>query len=382
MIMTRERIKPAEILRGLFLHYSADEQLGLAPHVPLDKRFFFLTNQGKIAFEQIVITEKLENSKILLPAFIPDDFVGIFKKYNITPAFIDVDPETYHLNLNAINEEHLDGARALVLLHTFGLPANGEEYRAYCEKHELILIEDCARALGASIAGKLVGSFGHYALFSLPKCTPVRQGGIGLSEKEFKPNLEKSEIGIFGLMNVLTLIKFPLLSFLEAPAYRLFADTSVYPREVGIHKLLTGRELESLCRFILKSFLPKYGKILKQKRIIATRIRDGLEPVGFKFQKDNGGHIFTSLSAEPPPDCDSEELRSFLINNGVKVSHMWRGALGISELSQHLWGTNPEKTAVAFHLSKRLIQFPISRFQTTRQSNKIIELCKTYVSKL
>ena len=184
MFTTRERIKISEILNGIFHFNSSTDQQLLRNILPIDKKYFFCTNQGKAVFEQIVIAENLQNSKILLPAFFPDDFVGIFLKYNITPIFVDVNPDTYHISLSDITSEHIDEAKALILLHTFGLPANGNEYRNFCDSHGLILIEDCARALGASFKNELVGSFGHYSLFSLPKCTPVRQGGIALSEKK------------------------------------------------------------------------------------------------------------------------------------------------------------------------------------------------------
>jgi dTDP-4-amino-4,6-dideoxygalactose transaminase len=381
MITTRERIKLSELFQGMLQTNGSNHPIGLNHLLPLHKRYHVFTNQGKTAFEQIVISAKLENSRILLPAFIPNDFVGIFHKYNITPVFIDVDPETYHLNLEAINEKQLEGAKALLLLHTFGLPANGKEYRSYCERHGLIMIEDCARALGASVENNLVGAFGHYALFSFPKCTPARQGGIALSENQIDPVLKKAKISFSGLLHTLTLVKFPFLSMIETPIYRLFADTSVYPREVGIFNPLPGRDLDDLSKFVLKSYIPSYHRAVAKKRSIASILKKGLEPIGFKFQKDNGNHIFTSLSAEPPSNCDVNELKRFLVKNGVKMSAMWRNALGVSRLSQQQWNTKPHQSPVALHLSKRLLQFPVSRFQTPNQTNKIIKLCRLFLGK-
>ncbi len=103
MITARERIKPTELLTGI-LNNKKNKKKYLNTFLPLKERNFIFTNMGKAAFEQVVISANLQNSKILLPAFIPDDFVGIFQKYNITPQFIDVHPDSYHLNLELIEQ--------------------------------------------------------------------------------------------------------------------------------------------------------------------------------------------------------------------------------------------------------------------------------------
>src|SRR5439155_7609269 len=120
--------------------------------------------------------------------------------------------------------------------------ADGIRYREFCDRHGLVMIEDCARALGASTGGALVGSFGHYALFSLPKCTPVREGGIALSEQPMEPHLEPARLGVFGLLHALSLVKYPFTSLLDAPLYAILADTRAYPREVGNYRALPARE--------------------------------------------------------------------------------------------------------------------------------------------
>jgi dTDP-4-amino-4,6-dideoxygalactose transaminase len=381
MITTRERIRISELMGGFRRGRDGrDADLsGLFESVlPLDVRYCTFMNQGKAAFEQIVLAAGLQRSRILFPAFFPDDFVGVLRKYEITPVFVDVDPDTYQIDIRCIASRHLDGARGLIVLHTFGLPADGPTFRAFCDEHGLVMIEDCARALGASRGGALVGSFGHYALFSLPKCTPVRQGGIALSEQPLHPILREAKVGVFGLLHALTLVKYPLSSLVEARLYRVLADTPLYPREVGNYDPLPAREFDRVGMAVLRSFMPHYRDALVRKRECALRIRGALESDGFKFQTDSGEHIYTALSVEPPPGCDRDELRTFLGRHGVKTSSMWRGALGVSEFAQRVWNAEPQQTPVAIHLSKRLIQLPVSRFQTPSQSEEIVSLCRHF----
>jgi dTDP-4-amino-4,6-dideoxygalactose transaminase len=381
MITTRERMTVSELARGARSTAGTGLDTLLAEFVPMAGRHLVYTSQGKAAFEQIVIAAGLERSRIIIPAFFPDDFVGVFLKYGITPVFVDVDPQTYHLDLGAVTAAHLKGARALVLEHTFGLPANGAAYRTFCDAHGLVMIEDCARALGARIAGRLVGSFGHYAMFSLPKCAPVRTGGLALSDTPLRSTLGAPRIGVSGFLHALTLIKYPFSNAIEGAAYALLADSPIYPREVGNYEPLPVREFDALGKVMLKAFLPLYREALAKKGACARVLRTALEPCGFTFQADHGGdHIYTSLSAEPPSCCDAERLKAFLIAHGVKASAMWRNALGISEFGRRTWNAQPRSTPIALRLSERSIQLPVSRFRTPSQSHQMVDLCSRFVS--
>lgn len=380
MITTRERATLAECASGLSSGTDTPLVELFRGILPIDQRHVVFTNQGKSAFEQIVLAAKLQCRKILLPAFFPDDFVGLFLKYKITPVFVDVDPRTYHLNLDAITPEQLADAGAMIVLHTFGLPIDGPRYRAFCDAHGLVLIEDCARALGAARNGALVGSFGHYALYSLPKVSPVREGGIALSERPMATKLAAAKLGVFGALHALTLVRFPFTGLLEAPIYSLLADTPVYPREVGNYRPRPARELDDLGQKILRGFMPHYRAGLEVKRACALRMRQALEPEGFTFQADDGTHIYTAVSVAPPAGVDSDALQAFLKRRGIKASAMWRGSLGTSAFARRIWNIRREDTPVAVRLSARLLQLPANRFQTPRETARIIATCTRFLS--
>lgn len=381
MITTRERIRVSELVRGAVATASTPLDVLLSEFVPVDRRHALFTSQGKAAFEQIVVAAGLRGSRIIAPAFFPDDFVGVFLKYDITPVFADVDPSTYHLDLSTVTRAHLQGARAMLVEHTFGLPADAARYRTFCDQHGLTLIEDCARAMGASIAGKLVGADGHYAMFSLPKCVPVRAGGIALSEKPLEGTLAEAKIGVAGLLHALTLVKYPFAGAIEGMVYPWLADSPIYPREVGNYTPQRVRQFDALGRLMLRSFLPLYREALAKKRECSKILRTALAPMGFTFQSEGGGdHICTSLAVDPPAACDADQLNQFLNTQGVKSSSMWRTALGVSEFGQKTWGAVPQSTPVALRLAQRLIQLPVSRFRTALESAQIIRLCERFVA--
>lgn len=381
MITTRERIRLSELVRGWRAAGSPPIEALLEDVVPLTGRHLLYASQGKAAFEQIVVSAGLAGSRVIVPAFFPDDFVGVFQKYRMTPVFADVDPDTYHLDLQAIGAAHLHGARALIVEHTFGLPADGARYRAFCDAHGLVCIEDCARALGAAHRGRLVGGDGQHAMFSLPKCAPVRAGGLALSESPLQAPPLPARLGVAGLLHAATLIKYPGVDAIEGVAYSLLADSPIYPLEVGNYEPQPVRGLDAVARFMLNAFLPLYRSAIDAKRECAHVLRAALEPMGFRFQSDGAGeHICTSLSAEPPPGQDADRLKAYLVAHGVKASAMWRNAWGVADFGVASWGARPDTTPVALCLSRRLVQLPVSRFRTPAESARIIDLCTRFVA--
>ncbi|MGJ3249847.1 MAG: DegT/DnrJ/EryC1/StrS family aminotransferase [Elainellaceae cyanobacterium] len=83
-----------------------------------------------------------------------------------TPVFIDIDPQTFNLNLAQIEPAITSKTRAIMPVHLFGQPVDMTQLMAIAQAHQLWVIEDCAQAVGADWAGERVGSIGHIGCFS------------------------------------------------------------------------------------------------------------------------------------------------------------------------------------------------------------------------
>lgn len=86
--------------------------------------------------------------------------------YGLVPVFVDVDLATYNALPESIEAAITKKTRAIVLAHTLGNPFEVETIRKLAEKHGLWLVEDCCDALGSTIRGKNVGTFGHIGTLS------------------------------------------------------------------------------------------------------------------------------------------------------------------------------------------------------------------------
>lgn len=83
-----------------------------------------------------------------------------------TPVFVDIDPITFNLIPETVEEAINENTRAILAVHIFGQVAKIEELCSLAKKHNLFLIEDCAQSFGASVNQKQTGSFGDAGCFS------------------------------------------------------------------------------------------------------------------------------------------------------------------------------------------------------------------------
>jgi CDP-6-deoxy-D-xylo-4-hexulose-3-dehydrase len=95
------------------------------------------------------------------------------------PVFIDVTIPTYDADVTQLEAALSGRTRAVVLAHTLGNPFNLAAVTQFTEKHGLFLVEDCCDALGATFAGRNVGTFGDIATVSFYPAHHITMGEGG-----------------------------------------------------------------------------------------------------------------------------------------------------------------------------------------------------------
>lgn len=83
-----------------------------------------------------------------------------------TPIFVDIDPHTYTINQNLIEEKITPRTKAIIPVHLYGQAAHINQIKDLCSKHQLHLIEDCAQSHFSEEENKKVGTFGIVGTFS------------------------------------------------------------------------------------------------------------------------------------------------------------------------------------------------------------------------
>jgi dTDP-4-amino-4,6-dideoxygalactose transaminase len=77
-----------------------------------------------------------------------------------TPVFVDIDPQTFNIDTQLAAKAITENTRAILPVHLFGQPADMPAIQTLADKHDLIIIEDCAQSYGAKINGVVTGGIG------------------------------------------------------------------------------------------------------------------------------------------------------------------------------------------------------------------------------
>ncbi|MCK5739170.1 DegT/DnrJ/EryC1/StrS family aminotransferase [bacterium] len=112
--------------------------------------------------------------------------IGILAQ-NAIPVFCDIDPDSYLMTPELVEEKITRQTKAVVVVHLTGNPCDMRGFVKLARKHRLILIEDCAQAWGATYHGKPLGTFGDFGCFSLNdfKHISCGDGGIVTTRYEY-----------------------------------------------------------------------------------------------------------------------------------------------------------------------------------------------------
>jgi CDP-6-deoxy-D-xylo-4-hexulose-3-dehydrase len=162
-------------------------------------KYALLVNSGSsanlVAFS--ALTSPMLRSKRLKPG---DEVITVATGFPTTvnpiiqngciPVFIDVDIPTYNADVSMLETARSDKTRAVMFAHTLGNPFDLGAVKAFCDKYDLWLIEDCCDALGATYEGKPVGTFGHIATVSFYPAHHITMGEGGAVMTD-RPALKK-----------------------------------------------------------------------------------------------------------------------------------------------------------------------------------------------
>ena len=91
---------------------------------------------------------------------------GCVSRNGAKPVFVDIDPDTYNINPDEIEDKVTSRTKAIIPVHLYGQLADMEPIMEIARKHDLVVIEDGAQAIGAEYKGNRAGSIGHYGCFS------------------------------------------------------------------------------------------------------------------------------------------------------------------------------------------------------------------------
>jgi perosamine synthetase len=121
-----------------------------------------------------------EGDEVIVPSFAFIAVANALRYERVVPVFADINSQTLNLDPSSIGQAITSRTRAILVVHTFGVPAAMDEILRIAKRQGLAVIEDACEALGAEWNGKKMGSFGDVSVFGFypNKQITTAEGGM------------------------------------------------------------------------------------------------------------------------------------------------------------------------------------------------------------
>lgn len=164
---------------GTFGNYIEDFENEFAAYVGC--KYGVAVNSGSSALHLAVAALELERGDEVLVSASTNIATALAALHNgAIPVPVDSEPITWNLDLDLIEGLITPKTKAIIPVHLYGHPVDMDRLMEIANKHSLIVIEDCAESHGATVRGRMTGSFGHMSCFSFyaNKVITTGEGGM------------------------------------------------------------------------------------------------------------------------------------------------------------------------------------------------------------
>jgi dTDP-4-amino-4,6-dideoxygalactose transaminase len=275
--------------------------------------------------------------------------VSSITRLGAKPVFVDIDPDTYNLDVTQIEAKITERTRAIQPVHLYGQCAEMAELRKIGEKYRIPLVEDAAQAIGAEEYEKRAGAMSEIGCFS------------------FYPSKNLGGMGDGGFMTTDD----------DALAHKLFAlrvhgsFERYYHKWVGLNSRLDGFQ-----GAVLRVKLPHLDAWSDARKANADYYRAAFTDTGLTeqivlpFERQNVRHIYNQFVVRVPERRD--ELKQFLAANEIGTDIYYPVSLHLQECFEYLGykaGDFPESERA----SRETLALPIFPELKREQQEYVVE---------
>lgn len=292
-----------------------------------------LTN-GHMALELTIQAMNLQGEVITTPFTFASTTHAIVRN-GLTPVFCDVDPITFTIDVNKLEDLITDRTCAILPVHVYGNVCNIEEIERIAHKYELKVIYDAAHTFGETYQGKGIGSFGDASCFSFHATkvfNSIEGGAVCFKDKRLGDVLyELKNFGIHG------------------------------PEEVSA--VGANAKMNEFCAAMGLCNLRHVDEEIEKRKKVVERYRNHLEGIdGLQLnaiQKDVKSNYayFPVIIEEKQFGASREEVFDKLAENGIGARKYFYPLT--NTFSAFHGQFNVLETPVALHISKRVLTLPL-----------------------
>ncbi|MEK2688619.1 dTDP-4-amino-4,6-dideoxygalactose transaminase [Bdellovibrio sp. GT3] len=141
----------------------------------------------------MVLTDIGPGDEVILPSFTFTSTANVIALYGATPVFVDVDPKTLNMDVDAMEKAITAKTKVVMPVHYAGVACEMDRIMALSEKHGFIVVADAAQAIFSSFKGKPTGAWGHMAAYSFHETKNIvcgEGGALVINDKRFVARAE------------------------------------------------------------------------------------------------------------------------------------------------------------------------------------------------
>lgn len=311
------------------------------------------------------------------------------------PVYVDVD-KSYNLDIDDLKKKVTNKTKAIIVQHTFGIPANIDEIKKFASKKNLYILEDCAHSLGAQHKGKLLGSFGDAAFFSFGRDKVISSvfGGMIVTKDERLYEKIKNErnslgnnsffwvfqqlihpvvfnifvlplynlgFGKYGLGKMLLFV-FQKLGLLSKPVYEIEKN--------GKRPKYFPKQMSGALSDLAQQQLTKLNNFNKQRKIIANYYLNNINSEYIKLPSKNKEAIWLRF---PIKTKFSNELFDYLKSQKILVGN-WYSNIIDPKCDLNKFGYNKTSSPRAELFVSETLNLPTYPLMSTDDAKKVVDL--------
>jgi perosamine synthetase len=272
-----------------------------------------------------------------------------------TPVFADVDPETFNIDPENIEEKVTESTVALEPVDVYGLPADLKKIRKIAEKNEIRVVEDAAEAIGATYHGKKIGNFSDVSCFSTYATKNLHTGEGGFVTTNDDSIAESVRMA------------------------RNQGQISRYNQKIMGYNF---RMLE-ICAAIGLEQLKHLDELNQKRRNNAIALTEGLEDIeSLAFQRvdDPSGHawyMFALTLDENEAGISRDKLVQKLRDEGIEADVSWPTPVHLQPYYRETFGYKEGDFPIAEKICKTVFQLPIQPFLAEEETQRVVSTLKS-----
>jgi dTDP-4-amino-4,6-dideoxygalactose transaminase len=367
------------------------------------ERFFqggrcFLLSKGRVGLYAGLRAMSLPaGSKVVMPGYTCMVVPSAVQYAGLKPVYVDIDPATYNVRPAGLNAALAEGASALIVQHTYGIPCDMPAVLAWAERHRIPVIEDCCHSFGTRVGQRLCGTFGAFAFMSGQWNKPFSTGLGGillvndLSLAERVERLIQAEARVPGAARNLFLA-------LQIVAYGMVVSPRTSGRITRLYRFLTRHGLvvgsssneelkgempegyfSTMARCQIRKGIREISRIeenTRHRRTLTAYYRERLPELGFAACRFDGGDEHPLVRYPVRVDNKEEVLRR-AEREGVEIGSWF-------EVPLHPAGTRMEDFAYqtgtcpeAERAAREVVNLPTHRKVTERIAERTLRFLKS-----